>query len=662
MKNREYMESRLSRLEAVQEILLEIGQLSSSCTDIAVFLQSVHAALGRIMYAANFYVALCDRDAEGNAVRFVYFVDEVDDHPYRDQLVQLASPDESPTAWVILNRQRLVMTAADQVARGEDDFGVGTTAEHWLGCPLLDHNHQILGAMVIQSYDKQHTYSEEDQALFAQVASFVSSALQGLQSMDRLERAVHERTLELEREVAERSKAEKMQRALYEIATLSAAAHTESDASALYARLHDIISELIVARNLVIALYHAKTDELSLPYFVDEKDLSRPVERFKFGKGLSSWVLRQRKPQLLDQQGYIALMASGQVDGAIGNQGVASWMGVPMLVGDKMIGVIIVQSYDPAVIYTQSDLEVLGFMASHTAVAIARTRADMSIRRAKAELEEQNTALATAINQLQDAQSELVRQEKLASLGRLVAGVAHEINTPLGICVTATSHLVEELRLTKQDMADGVLDEDGLNAFFDTIDQSLRIMTTNTQRAAALVRSFKQVAVDQSSDNIRHFNLRKYLDEVLLSLQPKLKGKPIEVSVDCPTDISMESFPGAVSQIVTNMVVNSLVHGFEEGQSGAIRISGKLEGDHVVFDYSDDGVGMDATTLQQLFDPFFTTKRGSGGSGLGAHILYNLVTGPLGGTVKVVSSPGMGLHYHLRFPRDQRKALVATVA
>jgi signal transduction histidine kinase len=145
------------------------------------------------------------------------------------------------------------------------------------------------------------------------------------------------------------------------------------------------------------------------------------------------------------------------------------------------------------------------------------------------------------------------------------------------------------------------------------------------------------------------------VDEVLLSLQPKLKGKPVKVEVDCPADIHLDSFPGAVSQIVTNMVMNSLVHGFGEDQAGTIRIKGRVDGDHVAFDYSDDGIGMDKDTLAQLFDPFFTTKRGSGGSGLGAHILYNLVTGPLGGTVKVNSAPGMGLHYQLRFPRDQRK-------
>ena len=164
------------------------------------------------------------------------------------------------------------------------------------------------------------------------------------------------------------------------------------------------------------------------------------------------------------------------------------------------------------------------------------------------------------------------------------------------------------------------------------------------------MRSFKQVAVDQSSDDIRSFNLGAYLNEVLLSLQPKLKGRPIEVAIDCPKDLAMESFPGAVSQIVTNMVVNSLVHGFERDQRGAITIAARLDGDQVVFEYGDDGAGMDADTLAKLFDPFFTTKRGSGGSGLGGHILYNLVTGALKGSLRAESSPGQGLQYHLRFP------------
>ena len=646
------MDDRLSRLEAVQTVLLEIGQRSSTCSDIRDFLRAVHAALGRIMYAANFYVALNDQD--DGLVRFPYFVDEFDPAPDPQVGAALASPEQSPTAWVILNRRRLVMTAAEEAAKEIEgaSWGGGTPAEHWMGCPLFDHQHQMLGAIVIQSYDTRHTFSEEDQALFQLIANHVSSALQGLQSVDRLERAVQERTALLAHEVSERRRAESLQRALYQIANLSASA---SDADKMYAELHLIISGLVTAKNFLIALYHPESKEISIPYFVDEKDQQAPVKRFHYGMGMSSYVLACKQASLLDAASYAALVAAGRIDEPLGNVDIASWMGAPMLLGDQAYGVIIVQSYDETVLYSQPDLDILAFMASHVAVAIARMQADRAMRRARDTLEEQNAALNAALTALREAQSELVRQEKLASLGRLVAGVAHEINTPLGICVTATSHLVQELKLTKEDMAAGVLDEDGLQQFFDIIDQTLRIMTTNTQRAAALVRSFKQVAVDQSSDNIRNFNLGNYLGEVLLSLQPKLKGKPVEVEVDCAPDMELESFPGAVSQIITNLVVNSLVHGFEDGAAGKIRIAARFDREFVQLEYSDNGAGMDAATLGQLFDPFFTTKRGSGGSGLGAHILYNLVTGALGGSVKVDSAPGQGLRYHIRFPKTRRK-------
>ncbi|WP_305824776.1 GAF domain-containing sensor histidine kinase [Massilia brevitalea] len=647
---------RLDRLEAVQSMLLEIGQTSTSCSDITEFIRAVHRALGRIMYAANFYVALSDRD-EGT-VRFVYFVDESDEGPELNQPVRLASPDESPTAWVILNGRNLVVTADDFHAREREgsSFGAGSAAEHWIGCPLLDQQHVPLGAIVIQSYTPEHTYSDEDQALFSVIANHVSVALQSLQSMDRLERAVQERTARLAHEVAERRRAEQVQHALYQIADLSASA---LDTDTLTASLHRIIGELMVAENFLIGLYHPETQDFSIPYFVDQKDSEAPVKRFPYGKAMCSYLLHSKQAQLHDAGSFARLVASGQVNEPLGNVDIASWMGAPMLVHDKPQGVLIVQSYDPSVVYTKADLDLLAFMASHVAVAIARMQADRKLRATKELLEEQNAALNTALTQLQQAQGELVRQEKLASLGGLVAGVAHEINTPLGICVTATSHLVEELRLTREELANGEMTEDSLGNFFDIVDQSLRIMTTNTQRAAALVRSFKQVAVDQSSGDIRSFNLRNYLNEVLLSLQPKLKGRPVQVEVDCVHDLVLDSYPGAVSQIVTNMVVNSLVHGFEREQAGKIAIRAALDGDTVTLTYADDGAGMDQESLDKLFDPFFTTKRGSGGSGLGAHILFNLVTGALGGTVHVESSPGQGLRYALRFPRSMRVEKVA---
>ncbi|MCA1858217.1 GAF domain-containing protein [Massilia oculi] len=644
---------RLARLEAVQSILLDIGELSTSCSDITEFIGAVHRALGRIMYAANFYVALCDR--EEGTLRFPYFVDEVDvEVPVAGHRVALAAPEQSPTSWVVVNKRRLMITADDFEAREREgmQWGHGATAEHWMGAPLLDRHQQALGAMVIQSYTKGVTYSEEDQALFSQIANHVSNALQGLQSMDRLERAVQERTAALAIEVAERRRAEQVQHALYQIASLSAQA---LDTEVLTTNLHRIIGELMVAKNFLIGLYHPDTQEISIPYFVDEKDAEAPLRRFPLGKGMCSYVLSSKHAQLHDATSFSHLVANGLVREPLGNTGIASWMGAPMLVHDQPYGVLVVQSYDPSVVYTKVELDLLAFMASHVAVALARMQADRRIRKTKEALEAQNAALNEALRKLQEAQSELVRQEKLASLGGLVAGVAHEINTPLGICVTATSHLVQELKLTREELAAGEMTEDSLQSFFDIVDQSLRIMTTNTQRAASLVRSFKQVAVDRASGDIRHFNLCAYLNEVLLSLQPKFKGRKVKVEVDCPSDLVLDSSPGAVSQILTNMVMNSLLHGFEHGQAGTIVVRARLEGEQVVFDYADDGVGMDQETLGKLFDPFFTTKRGTGGSGLGAHILHNLVTGALGGTVKADSAPGEGLRYQLRFPRSLKK-------
>lgn len=642
---------RLVRLEAVQSMLLEIGQLSTSRGDIDAFIGAVHRALGRIMYAANFFVALTD--GEDDSVRMVYFVDEANEGPDASARLRLASPEQSPTAWVLHNRQPLTMTAADFARRrASASYGIGSSPEHWMGCPLLDQDHGVLGVIVIQSYSSDQTYSAEDEALFALIARHVSNALQGLQSMDRLERAVRERTAALAHEVAERRRAEQLQHALYQIANLSAQA---LDTDVLSANLHRIIGELMVAENFAIVLYHPETDELSIPYFVDQKESAPPLKRFPLGQAMCSYVLSTKQAQLHDATSFRQLVANGLVRDPMGSFEFSSWMGVPMLVHDQPYGVIVVQSYDPATVYTKADLDLLAFMASHVAVAIARMQADRRIRNAKLELEQQNAALSEAMHALQEAQSELVRQEKLASLGRLVAGVAHEINTPLGICVTATSHLVEELRLTREELDAGSMTQDSLGSFFEIVEQSLRIMTTNTQRAASLVRSFKQVAVDQSSDDIRSFRLAAYLDEVLLSLQPKLKGRPVKVTLDCPPELVLESYPGAVSQIVTNMVVNSLVHGFEREQAGSITVRAALDADDwVAFDYADDGAGMDKDTLDKLFDPFFTTRRGTGGSGLGAHILYNLVTGALGGTVRVESAPGRGLRYQLRFPRSQR--------
>ncbi|QJQ06489.1 GAF domain-containing protein [Undibacterium piscinae] len=639
------MENRLHRLEAVQAILLEIGQKASACSDITEFLKTVHSALGRIMYAANFYVAL--NDAEKKTLRFVYFIDEADATPDPDEAFALPPTNQSATSWVIQNRQRLVMTAQEFSSMITTEWN-GSPAEHWMGCPLLDQHGHSLGAIVIQSYQAQHMYSEEDQALFALIANHVCVALQTLQGIDRLERAVRERTELLEHEVAERRHAEALQRALYEIAELSTSV---AEVSVLYAQIHQSIAKLLVVRNFLIARFHPESNEISIQYFVDEKDSVPETKKFPMGVGLSSYVIKTRQAQLIDQARLQHLTGNGEIQQTLGNLEMSSWMGAPMLAHEQIYGAIVIQSYDPQVIYTEADLNLLAFVANHVATSIAKFDADYSLRIAKNDLEQQNSALNQTMQDLQQAQSELVRQEKMASLGGLVAGIAHEINTPLGICVTATSHLAEELKLIRQELTDKTLNEQSLLDFLDVLEQALRILESNTQRAATLVRSFKQVAVDQSSDELREFDLRNYLDEILQSLQPKFKGKRIEITLDCAAGITVKTYPGALSQIMTNMLMNSLLHGFENNQPGKIHISALLQQTQIILHYADDGAGMDSASLEKLFDPFYTTKRGQGGSGLGAHIIYNLITGALSGSIRVRSEPGHGLSYNLSFPQ-----------
>jgi signal transduction histidine kinase len=166
------------------------------------------------------------------------------------------------------------------------------------------------------------------------------------------------------------------------------------------------------------------------------------------------------------------------------------------------------------------------------------------------------------------------------------------------------------------------------------------------------VQSFKQVAVDQTSDDRRHFDLQKYVDETLLSLQPQLKGTQVAVHVDCAPGIEMDSYPGPLAQVITNLVVNSLQHGFVPGARGTIRISARLEGgDEVVLCYEDDGRGIPQDLHERIFEPFFTTRRGVGGSGLGLHLVYNIVTARLNGSIQVKSRAGGGTLFILRLPR-----------
>jgi len=314
---------------------------------------------------------------------------------------------------------------------------------------------------------------------------------------------------------------------------------------------------------------------------------------------------------------------------------------------------------------SESGSDELGRLASDfNGMLLQIATADDEVRRGRHALAEEvdqttkaNAMLEQTLADLRRTQDQLVQSEKMASLGALVAGVAHEINTPVGVGVTAASTLTARVAQIKEQYDRGDLRRTELERFFGVAHESSQIILKNLERAADLIQSFKRVAVDQSSDERRKFDLKTYIADTLLSLAPKYSKLGHSVSVDCPDQLEVDSYPGAIAQILTNFISNSITHAFEPGQAGVMRIQVSQDGGDLVLRYSDNGKGIAASDLGRVFDPFFTTARGAGGSGLGLHIVYNLVAQTLGGTVRASSHPGQGAVFEIRFPRVARSKL-----
>lgn len=268
-----------------------------------------------------------------------------------------------------------------------------------------------------------------------------------------------------------------------------------------------------------------------------------------------------------------------------------------------------------------------------------------------AALETANQSLKQTVLDLQEAQKALVESEKMASLGGLVAGVAHEINTPVGVGVTAASHLSQKTKALHELFESQKMKKSDLVTYLETSAEAADMILTNLERASQLIQSFKKVAVDQSSEEKRSFSVVSYIEEVLVSLRPKLKKTRHQVHVEGDKNLILDSFPGAFAQIVSNLVINSLIHAFDEEDSGDMRFHVAAEGERIIIEYRDNGAGMSEEIQNKIFDPFFTTKRGQGGSGLGMHIVYNIVTQTMGGSIQCRSELGHGVRFKLTFPR-----------
>ncbi|CCO23464.1 PAS domain S-box protein [Maridesulfovibrio hydrothermalis] len=271
------------------------------------------------------------------------------------------------------------------------------------------------------------------------------------------------------------------------------------------------------------------------------------------------------------------------------------------------------------------------------------------------ELENANSALLKSMDDLRQTQDKLVETEKMASLGELVAGVAHEINTPLGISVTSASFMKEMIKNLQTLFESGKMKKSDLEKCIATGTEAIDNVVKNLERSAKLISNFKQLAVDQASDDIRQVNLNEYIQGILLSLKPKLKEHNHKLNVDCPPGLEIFISPGALMQVITNLVANSLTHAFPDREDGLITISARRSGNGVLINYSDDGIGMSNEQLIKVFEPFYTTARSSGSAGLGMHLVYNIVTSALKGRIECYSTLGKGTSYEIWFPVNSNR-------
>lgn len=275
-----------------------------------------------------------------------------------------------------------------------------------------------------------------------------------------------------------------------------------------------------------------------------------------------------------------------------------------------------------------------------------------NVRRSKTEktLTTTNKDLIHSVTELNKAKERLLEAEKMASLGQLSAEVSHEVGTPVGISITSSSYLLELISDLEKSLGTHKISKKSIESFIENANKSAELLTNNLLRASDLLTSFKHIAVDQTSDKVRTVNISSYLDEIIQSIHPRLKKTSHCIKVNCDDDIELYSHPGAIAQIIINLIINSIIHGFEHINRGVITISVELHDSTLIIDYKDNGHGLSTEAKGKLFDAFYTTKSNKGGSGLGTHIIKNLVIDTLNGDISAESDEGEGLSYHITLP------------
>jgi signal transduction histidine kinase len=382
---------------------------------------------------------------------------------------------------------------------------------------------------------------------------------------------------------------------------------------------------LLDASSFTIYLMDADGQGLTSVYDIEE-GVRLPSDHVRLDdeKSFSARCVRERQELLIDFTN--AAQVPNYVPGTLVT---VSALFAPLTVADRVLGVMTIQS-TRANAYAENERLIFRTLCAYTAIALDN---------------------AVAYTHLRDAKDQLVVQEKLAALGALVAGVAHELNTPIGNSLLTASALQENTRALEAAAASGSMRRSTLTDYIGSTHEGLELVVRGLQSASELVQSFKQVAVDRATEQRRPFVLLRTSQEIVATLQRSIHMAGHQLQMEIPSDIELDGYPGPYGQVLTNLINNALLHAFDGRKGGTMRLHAeRLRTTHVEIRFTDDGVGIAAENLGRIFDPFFTTKLGQGGSGLGMSICYNIVTSLFGGEMEVSSAPGQGSCFLLRLP------------
>lgn len=348
----------------------------------------------------------------------------------------------------------------------------------------------------------------------------------------------------------------------------------------------------------------------------------------------------------------------GYVEGYLKPNRITAMLDAVVRIGEELIGTVCFEHVDRQHRWQDDEIVFASQLGDQLAltVAIARQKAVAAqLRQREAQLSELNATLEQRVEERTDSlhrtRLALMQAEELAALGRMVAGVAHELNTPVGNALLIATTLRDRSREAASKLDEGSLSRSGLTGYFsDTRDQAA-LIEHSLARAAALVDNFKQLALDQTSQVRRRFDLREVLMQTMSALGPRLRRAGATLEVDLPDGVLVDAYPGPLEQVIDNLVMNALVHGFADRPGGTVRVCALVVDGDVHLSVADDGHGVPLDIQPRIFDPFFTTRLGRGGSGIGLATVHGIVTRLFGGRIALVSTPGQGARFEIVFPR-----------